>query len=116
METQTVPIISDSPSSTSRQFGYARVSTDDQDLRLQIDALTQHGIPKTAIFMDKLLGEVSRIRDTRTLSHGRRLPVGTVHRDRLPATEHPNLAIRLAPDTLLLTNAPFLRKFLDLVD
>jgi DNA invertase Pin-like site-specific DNA recombinase len=36
--------------------GYARVSTDDQDLTLQIDALTKHGIPKTYIFMDKLSG------------------------------------------------------------
>ena len=35
---------------------YARVSTDDQDLSLQIDALTKHGIPKTYIFMDKLSG------------------------------------------------------------
>jgi DNA invertase Pin-like site-specific DNA recombinase len=32
------------------------VSTDDQDLSLQIDALQQHGIPKTAIFMDKVSG------------------------------------------------------------
>jgi DNA invertase Pin-like site-specific DNA recombinase len=39
-----------------RLIGYARVSTDDQDLSLQIDALTKHGIPATAIFMDKLSG------------------------------------------------------------
>lgn len=39
-----------------RLVGYARVSTDDQDLSLQIDALTRQGIPKTAIFMDKLSG------------------------------------------------------------
>ena len=39
-----------------RLFGYARVSTDDQDLSLQIDALTRHGIPKSHIFMDKLSG------------------------------------------------------------
>ena len=44
------------PSPASRLFGYARVSTDDQDLSLQIDALQQHGIPKTAIFMDKVSG------------------------------------------------------------
>ena len=36
--------------------GYARVSTDDQDLSLQIDALTKLGIPKASIFMDKLSG------------------------------------------------------------
>jgi DNA invertase Pin-like site-specific DNA recombinase len=39
-----------------RLFGYARVSTDDQDLSLQIDALTQQGIPQTAIFLDKVSG------------------------------------------------------------
>jgi len=37
-------------------FGYARVSTDDQDLSLQIDALTKHGIPEDRIFKDKLPG------------------------------------------------------------
>jgi DNA invertase Pin-like site-specific DNA recombinase len=39
-----------------RTIGYARVSTDDQDLSLQIDALTGHGIPKSQIFTDKLSG------------------------------------------------------------
>lgn len=39
-----------------RRFGYARVSTDDQDLSLQIDALVQCGIPKQNIFMDKISG------------------------------------------------------------
>ncbi len=39
-----------------RSFGYARVSTDDQDLTLQIDALTKHGISKSLIFTDKLSG------------------------------------------------------------
>lgn len=37
-------------------YGYARVSTDDQDLSLQIDALTKNGIPEPRIFMDKLSG------------------------------------------------------------
>ena len=32
------------------------MSTDDQELNLQIDALTRHGIPKKDIFMDKLSG------------------------------------------------------------
>ena len=36
--------------------GYARVSTDDQNLSLQIDALTKQGIPTASIFMDKLSG------------------------------------------------------------
>ncbi|MFH1924185.1 MAG: recombinase family protein [Planctomycetota bacterium] len=39
-----------------RQVGYARVSTDDQDLSLQIDALTKQGIPAASIFMDKVSG------------------------------------------------------------
>jgi DNA invertase Pin-like site-specific DNA recombinase len=39
-----------------RILGYARVSTDDQDLSLQIDALEKHGIPKSLIFTDKLSG------------------------------------------------------------
>jgi DNA invertase Pin-like site-specific DNA recombinase len=39
-----------------RILGYARVSTDDQDLSLQIDALQKHGIPKSLIFTDKLSG------------------------------------------------------------
>jgi DNA invertase Pin-like site-specific DNA recombinase len=50
-----VPVL-EQPSPASRLFGYARVSTDDQDLSLQVDALQQHGIPKTAIFMDKVSG------------------------------------------------------------
>ena len=39
-----------------RLVGYARVSTDDQNLSLQIDALTKHGVSKPQIFMDKLSG------------------------------------------------------------
>ena len=39
-----------------RLIGYARVSTDDQDLSLQVDALTRQGILPPAIFMDKLSG------------------------------------------------------------
>ncbi len=39
-----------------RLLGDARVSTDDQDLSLQIDALKMQGIPKTAIFLDKVSG------------------------------------------------------------
>ena len=56
MSSQLPHPVLDPPSPASRLFGYARVSTDDQDLSLQIDALQQHGIPKTAIFMDKVSG------------------------------------------------------------
>jgi len=44
---------------TGRSIGYARVSTDDQNLDLQIDALTKHGIPKSQIFTDKMSGAKS---------------------------------------------------------
>ena len=46
-ETQAQPI---------RVVGYARVSTDDQNLTLQLDALTRHGIAKSDIFTDKQSG------------------------------------------------------------
>lgn len=39
-----------------RLVDYARVSTDDQDLSLQLDALTRAGIPANSIFMDKISG------------------------------------------------------------
>ncbi len=38
---------------SGRSIGYARVSTDDQNLTLQVDALTKHGIPVCRIFKDK---------------------------------------------------------------
>ena len=58
MENQLiVPVLEQKRSQpVPRLFGYARVSTDDQDLSLQIDALTQQGIPANSIFMDKVSG------------------------------------------------------------
>ena len=44
---------------SGRSFGYARVSTDDQDLTLQLDALTKHGITASRISEDKLSGAKS---------------------------------------------------------
>ena len=41
---------------TGQTFGYARVSKDDQDLSLQIDALTKADIPRSQIFKDKMSG------------------------------------------------------------
>ncbi len=54
--TPTRPPSSVQRSTEPRLGGYARVSTDDQDLSLQIDALTKQGIPPASIFMDKLSG------------------------------------------------------------
>ena len=42
-----------------RIIGYARVSTDGQDLSLQLDVLEQHDVPKDLIFTDKLSGAKS---------------------------------------------------------
>jgi DNA invertase Pin-like site-specific DNA recombinase len=50
------PSPNETPAEPKRLVGYARVSTDDQNLSLQIDALTRHGIGKSDIFMDKLSG------------------------------------------------------------
>ena len=44
------------PVPTGRLIGYARVSTDDQDLALQIDSLTNLGINRDVIFSDKMSG------------------------------------------------------------
>jgi len=40
----------------SRLVGYARVSTQEQDLALQIDALRKHGVAKELLFTDKACG------------------------------------------------------------
>jgi DNA invertase Pin-like site-specific DNA recombinase len=41
---------------SGRRVGYARVSTDDQNLSLQLDALAQHGVSADLIFTGKLSG------------------------------------------------------------
>lgn len=53
---QSKPAKSDQEPIEPRFVGYARVSTDDQNLTLQLDALTRHGISKSDIFTDKLSG------------------------------------------------------------
>ncbi len=40
----------------ARLVGYARVSTNEQELALQIDALSAHGVTKENLFCDKLSG------------------------------------------------------------
>ena len=40
----------------SRYIGYARVSTQDQDLSLQIDSFKKNSIPEVNIFQDKISG------------------------------------------------------------
>jgi DNA invertase Pin-like site-specific DNA recombinase len=44
------------PVLSGRLVGYARVSTDDQDLSLQIDSLTSLGIDRNDIFTEKISG------------------------------------------------------------
>ena len=45
------------PTSTvTRLVRYARVSSQDQDLALQIDALREHGVAKELVFTDKASG------------------------------------------------------------
>ena len=46
----------DAPARSGRLVGYARVSTDDQALSLQLDALKIHGVGNDLIFTDKLSG------------------------------------------------------------
>ena len=48
--TESKPII------RNRCFGYARVSTDDQDLSLQLDALIRFGVAQADIFTDRISG------------------------------------------------------------
>ena len=42
--------------SNERLFGYARVSTTDQELNLQVDSLLAHGVEKHRLFCDKISG------------------------------------------------------------
>ena len=43
----------------NRKIGYGRVSTNDQDLKLQIDALVKDGCGPSLIFTDKISGAKS---------------------------------------------------------
>src|SRR3546814_10082083 len=58
-----------------RILGYARVSTDDQDLGLQVDALRAAGVSEGDIFRDQISGATSerpgldRLLNTRSEEH-----------------------------------------------
>jgi len=43
-----------------KKIGYARVSTDDQDPQLQIDALLKAGVLEEDIFVDKISGTITK--------------------------------------------------------
>ena len=43
-------------SSSSRLVGYARVSSNGQELQLQLDALRKAGVAKADVFTDKVSG------------------------------------------------------------
>lgn len=45
---------------SGRLIGYARVSTEDQNLDLQIDALKRSGVPADAIYVEKISGAARR--------------------------------------------------------
>lgn len=49
-------MVSISETPPGRVIGYARVSTDSQDLDLQIDALRKHGVADDLLFTDKVSG------------------------------------------------------------
>lgn len=65
-------------------FGFARVSTDDQDLSLQIDALTKYGIPEALILSEHASGKTVERRNIdrifRNLTRGDTLVVWKLDR------------------------------------
>lgn len=52
----------------ARLVGYARVSTDGQDLALQIDALRNHGVANELIFTDKASAQSTTAKGSRPAS------------------------------------------------
>jgi predicted site-specific integrase-resolvase len=77
------------PAFSGRLVGYARVSTDDQDLSLQMDSLIGLGVSQDDIFSDKASGVENRAPGVRRLPrevaarrHPRRVAarsIGTLH-------------------------------------
>lgn len=55
------------------KIGYARVSTSEQNLDMQVEALTQYGVPEGLIFTDKMSGATDKrpgfIRALKTAQH-----------------------------------------------
>ena len=48
-------------SADSRLIGYARVSTQDQDLTMQIEALRRAGVKESHIYCDKRSGKTTNL-------------------------------------------------------
>lgn len=53
---RSFPDVAPSVPPAPRRIGYARVSTDDQNLNLQLDALVGSGIPQADIYQEKMSG------------------------------------------------------------
>lgn len=56
LPSRTVEKSSQPVAPTGRRIGYARVSTDDQNLALQLDALERAGIPLVDVYQEKISG------------------------------------------------------------
>ena len=107
------------PVCAGRLIGYARVSTDDQDLTLQIDSLTKSGINPIDIFTEKISGAKTDRPELNVclakLQHGDTLVVWRL--DRLGRSMHhlvelieelrnPGVGFRSVSDGLIDTTSP----------
>ncbi len=59
IQKDVVKVATESENEEPRKIGYARVSTADQNLDMQIEALKRYGVPEGLIFTDKMSGATS---------------------------------------------------------